>query len=202
MTNERLRQLGALLAIATCSMVHAQSPDEEDLALVYGDKYTVSIATGAQQPIRRAPAVASVITAEDIRAMGAIDLDDVLASVPGMHVNRSANFYAPLYAVRGVMSQYNPQVLMLQNGIPMTTLFVGSKGNLWGGMPLENVARIEIIRGPGSALYGADAFSGVINIITKTADEIEGTQLGGRADDVPASPPRLLALPRIEVVHD
>jgi outer membrane receptor protein involved in Fe transport len=181
MANERLRQLGALFAIATCSMVHAQTPDEEDLALVYGDKYTVSIATGAQQPIRRAPAVASVITAEDIKAMGAIDLDDVLASVPGMHVNRSANFYAPLYVVRGVMSQYNPQVLMLQNGIPMTTLFVGNKGNLWGGLPLENVARIEIIRGPGSALYGADAFSGVINIITKTADEIEGTQLGGRA---------------------
>jgi iron complex outermembrane receptor protein len=62
----------------------------------------------------------------------------------------------------------------------MTTLLVGNRGNIWGGLPVENVARIEIIRGPGSALYGADAFSGVINIITKTAADSPGTQLGAR----------------------
>lgn len=69
---------------------------------------------------------------------------------------------------------------MLQNGIPMNTLYYGDKGLYWGGLPLENVARIEIIRGPGSALYGADAFSGVINIITKTATDTPGTEFGAR----------------------
>ncbi len=154
--------------------------DMEDLVLLYGDKANISLATGSQQPLRRAPAVATVITAEDIAAIGATDLDTVLETVPGIHVERSANNYAPLYVIRGVFSQFNPQVLVLQNGFPVTTLFVGSKGNLWGGYPVEHIARIEIIRGPGSALYGADAFSGVINIVTKSAADTPGTEFGAR----------------------
>lgn len=169
------------VAMACAGLAQADANDEEDLASIYGDKFTVSIATGSQQHIRRAPAVATVITAEDIAAIGAVDLDEVLETVPGLHVNRSANFNSPLYTMRGVMSQFTPQVLMLQNGIPVTTLFVGNKGNLWGGLPLENVARIEVIRGPGSALYGSDAFSGVVNIITKTATDAPGTRVGVRA---------------------
>ncbi|WP_420472936.1 TonB-dependent receptor plug domain-containing protein [Noviherbaspirillum sp. ST9] len=169
------------IAMAWACTAHAEFNDEEDLASIYGDKFTVSIATGSQQHIRRAPAVATVITAEDIVAIGAVDLDEVLETVPGLHVNRSANFNSPLYTMRGVMSQFTPQVLMLQNGIPVTTLFIGNKGNLWGGLPLENVARIEVIRGPGSALYGSDAFSGVVNIITKTAADTQGTSMGVRA---------------------
>lgn len=62
----------------------------------------------------------------------------------------------------------------------MTTLFIGNRGNAWFGLPLENIARIEVIRGPGSALYGADAYSGVINIITKTAADTPGTEFGAR----------------------
>jgi iron complex outermembrane receptor protein len=180
MDKKKLELLCASFALIGSALVHAESADENDLALVYGDKYSVSIATGTQQPLRRAPAVASVITAEDIKAMGAVDLDEVLESVPGMHISRSANFNSSLYGLRGVVSQYTPQVLVLQNGIPVTTLFIGNKGNLWGGQPLENIARVEVIRGPGSALYGADAFSGVINIITKNAADIAGTEVGAR----------------------
>ena len=159
----------------------AQSGEEDELALIYGDKSNISIATGSKQPLRRAPSVASVITAEDIAAMGATDLDEVLETVPGMHVSHSALSYTPLYVIRGIYSPNNPQTLMLLNGIPTTTMLTGSKGNAWGGFPLENVARIEIIRGPGSALYGADAYAGVINIITKTAADTPGTQFGARA---------------------
>lgn len=155
--------------------------DDDDFLLSYGGMTTVSIATGSQQSLRRAPAVATVITAEDIAAMGATDLDEVLETVPGIHVSRSANTYASMYVVRGVYTQFTPQVLMLQNGIPITTLFVGNKGNIWGGYPVDHIARIEIIRGPGSALYGADAFSGVINIITKGAADTPGTEIGLRS---------------------
>lgn len=156
----------------------AHLSEEEELAQVYGDKSSVSIATGSAQPLRRAPAVATVITAEDIAAMGATGLDQVLETVPGMHVARSAINYEPLYIARGIYSVNNPQMLMLQNGVPMTTLLTGSRGTIWGGYPVDQIARIEIIRGPGSALYGADAFSGVINIVTKGAADIPGTQLG------------------------
>ncbi len=170
-----------LLALALANMATAQTSDEEDLALAYGDKNFVSIATGSQQPVSRAPAVATVITARDIEAMGATDLNQVLESVPGLHVSVSSQAYNPLYTFRGIVSGYNAQVLMLVNGIPITTVFTGNRGQAWGGMPLENVARIEVIRGPGSALYGADAFSGVINVITKTANDIKGTEYGVRA---------------------
>ena len=174
--------VAALTAIWTAGALAAPELEEEDLALVYGDKSTVSIATGSPQALRRAPAVASVITAEDIAAMGAKDLDEVMETVPGVHVSHTANHYSPTYAIRGIYGGINnPQVLFLQNGIPMNTMYAGDKGIYWGGLPLENVARIEIIRGPGSALYGADAYSGVINIITKTAADTKGTEVGVRA---------------------
>lgn len=160
----------------------AQASESEDLSLAYGDAQTVSIATGSAKPLRRAPAVATVITARDIAASGARDLDEALALVPGLHVSVQAVEYTPAYGMRGLLgSLVNPQVLLLQNGQPMTTAYTGDKGNTWGGLPLDNVSRIEIIRGPGSALYGADAFSGVINIVTKTADELHGSEAGVRA---------------------
>src|SRR5471032_1722415 len=137
-----------------------QSSEEEELTQVYGDADSVSIATGSAQSLRRAPAVASVITAADIAAMGASDLDQVLESVAGIHVNRSFNQYAPTYVVRGITSAFAPQVLVLQNGIPITTLYQGNKGSVWGGYPVDDIARIEVLRGPGSALYGSDAYSG------------------------------------------
>ncbi|MES2354066.1 MAG: TonB-dependent receptor [Pseudomonadota bacterium] len=158
---------------------HAQKVDEEeDLSLVYGDKSFVTIATGTPQPITRAPSTATVITAAEIEAIGATDLDQALEMVPGLHVSNLANYAnKPVYIIRGIYSQHNPQVLMLINGIPMTSVFVGDRGDIWGGMPVENIARIEVIRGPGSSLYGADAFAGVINIITKSAADINGTQI-------------------------
>lgn len=173
--------LCAFLALAWLGTAAAQSSEEEDLALSYGDKSTVSIATGSKQSITRAPAVSTVITSHDIEAMGATDLDQALESVPGLHVSVSNSGLNPIYTFRGISTKNNPQVLMLVNGIPITNVFWGDRSQIWGGMPLENVARIEVIRGPGSALYGADAFSGVINIITKTADDIKGTEVGVRA---------------------
>lgn len=84
----------------------AQSSEEEELALAYGDQSTISIATGGKQALSRAPSVASVITAEDIAAMGVKDLDQVMESVPGVHVSHTSNFYSPTYVFRG---SYNGQ---------------------------------------------------------------------------------------------
>lgn len=171
----------AVWALTSVGVALAQSlEEEEELAMAYGDRALVSIATGRQQAVSRAPAVATVITARDIEAMGATELEQVLESVPGLHVSVHSLSYNPIYSFRGIFTTYNPQVLMLVNGIPITNVFLGNRSLVWGGMPLENVARIEVIRGPGSALYGADAFSGVINVITKTAADIKGTEVGVR----------------------
>ena len=169
------------MLLCASASAFASAEDEAELPLAFADKEFISLATGAKQPLRRAPAVATVITAHDIAAMGATDLDEVLETVPGIHVARAYVTYQPIYVVRGIFSTpTNPQVLMLQNGVPMTTLYSGDKGNLWGGLALHNIARIEVIRGPGSALYGADAYAGVINLITKTAADVDGTELGAR----------------------
>lgn len=169
--------LCGLACIGPRAAALSESADDE-LASSFGDAATISIATGSQKPLRLAPAVASVISAADIKAMGALDLDQVLETVPGLHVARVANIYGAVWTMRGIYSEFNPQVLVLQNGMPMTTLFIGSRSHLWSGYPLHNIARIEIIRGPGSALYGADAFSGVINLITKSGEAQPGTELG------------------------
>lgn len=186
------RRLVAAIALGWVGLSWGQEPEEEDLALAYGDKTFVTIATGSPVPLARAPSVATVITAEEIRAMGATDLDEVLETVPGLHVARGAQTQMPVYVIRGIHRDSNPQVLMLVNGIPVTTAFAGNRGNVWGGHPVENIARIEVIRGPGSAVYGAEAFSGVINIVTKTAADIKGSEVGFRAGSFGSSDAWLL----------
>ncbi len=174
----------AVVVVLATQAAHAAGPgngDEEDLAQAYGDKSFVTIATGSRTSLTRAPAVATVITAADIQAIGATDFDDVLQTVPGLTVTHLLPYdNKPIYIIRGIATQYNQQVLMLVNGVPITSIYLGNRGDVWGGMPVENIARIEVIRGPGSALYGADAFSGVINIVTKSAVDVGGLQVGGR----------------------
>lgn len=178
----RARLLSGVLLAGSASLALAQPlAEEEDLALAYGDKNFVSIATGVRQQVRKAPSVATVITAEDIASIGAKTVDEALESVPGLHVARSTLAYTANYAIRGILTDSNPHVLMMVNGVPMTSAYLGNRNDMPVALPVENIARIEVIRGPGSALYGADAFSGTINIITKTADEIGGTSFGVRA---------------------
>jgi len=172
--------IAALLALLPAAVLAQPSPEEE-LEELYGGEEFVRIATGVAQPVSKAPAVASIITADDIRNMGATDIDEVLETVPGLHVVHSALGYNPIYVFRGMYSDANPQVMMLINGIPLTNLYGGDRNQGWGGMPVEAISRIEVVRGPGSAVYGADAFAGVINIVTKTPEEINGLSLGARA---------------------
>ncbi len=151
-----------------------------DLADLYGDAQFVSIATGSRKPIYKAPAVATVITAEEIKAMGARDLNEVLETVPGLHVSLSPlSRLDSVYSIRGIHTGFNPHVLLLRNGVPFPYVFSGGRPNLFR-LPVASIARIEVIRGPGSAVYGADAFAGVINVITKESDDIRGTEAGGR----------------------
>ena len=175
-----IRIMLCLLMLSMVDAVAQKSKEEEALLQIYGDEEMISIATGSRRPIAKVPTVATVITAEDIKAIGATDLDEVLETVPGLHVARNPQGYNPIYTFRGIFSDFNAQVLVLINGIPTTHLFVGNRSQIWGGMPVEAIARIEVIRGPGSALYGADAFAGVINIITKTKQDIEDTEVGVR----------------------
>lgn len=175
-----MRRLPILTMLFTAA-VSAEFMDQEELLGIYGDESFISIATGTAQHLARAPAVASIITQDDIQRMGARDIDEALQTIPGLHVSRDVIGYNPLYIFRGIRADFNPEVLMLVDGVPLTNLFHGDRGQFWGGMPVEMISRIEVIRGPGSALYGADAFAGVINVITKSPANVpEGGQYGIR----------------------
>ncbi|MBU0675182.1 MAG: TonB-dependent receptor [Proteobacteria bacterium] len=140
----------------------------------------VELATGTSKPINLAPAVASVITAAQIEQLGARSIQEVLEMVPGLHVTPSSkNAMSPTYSIRGIQTSVNPQVLILQDGVPISAAYYGSRP--FFRQPVANILRIEVIRGPGSAVHGADAFAGVINIITKAGQDIDGSHFGARA---------------------
>lgn len=143
-------------------------------------RQSVSVATGKRQDAARAPSVTSVITARDIEVMGARTLGEILQTVPGIQVT-STWTNGTVYTMRGLSTRDNPEVLLLVNGLRAHFSYSSSKGiDSWSGFPVSAIARVEIIRGPGSAVYGADAFAGVINLITKTVRDLEGTEIGAR----------------------
>jgi iron complex outermembrane receptor protein len=137
---------------------------------------TVTISTNTKQKLSKAPSVVSVITAEDIKATGATNLVEILQSVPGLHIRANLFGFRPQISLRGGAGT---QSLLMVNGVPMRDL-VWNTGIFWRGLPTSMIERVEIIRGPGSALFGSDASSGVINIITKTAGKIEQSEAGIR----------------------
>lgn len=162
--------------------VCAQTPSttEPDLMLLYENEEVVEIATGTTKPLHLAPSVASVITAKEIKAMGWRTLDEALESVPGLHVSRSSNRLNSLISMRGVHTDMNAQIVLMMNGMPIKDQINGYR-TVRFNLPVQNISRIEVVRGPGSAVYGADAFAGVINIVTKDASEINGSNVGVRA---------------------
>lgn len=168
---KNLRVLSFVFALLMPLLVWAQDELEEDLLTFYGDDDLVTIATGTEKHVRLAPSVASVITKEEIKASGARFLTDVLKSVPGIHVGNGLLFNDEQISIRGIQTSNNPHVLVLIDGIAIRNLFTAGRPSGWR-MPTENIERVEVIRGPGSAVYGADAFAGVINIITKSAMQI------------------------------
>lgn len=127
---------------------------------------TVSIATKTQMTEKEAPSIVSVITEEDIRNTGARTIVDVLRTVPGFDLT-DLGFY-PLHKtyIRGMTSSGVEKIKIMIDGHGFQP-FWGDADIFFDKIPVGNIRKIEIIRGPGSALYGTGAFLGVINIITK-----------------------------------
>ncbi len=176
--DEKVMEYLAKLNFAALQDVEISLDDTFDVFDGLVKKRHTEIASGVKQSTQRTPAVTSVITAQDIEAMGARTIVEVLQTVPGLQV--TYNFInIPIYTIRGISTVvHNSEVLILIDGIRLNDVMTGTKG--WSNPSINSIARIEIIRGPGSALYGADAFAGVINIITKTKQNIEGTEIGVR----------------------
>ena len=128
------------------------------------------------QSLLKTAAAAHVISQEDIRRSGATSLPEVLRGVPGLQVTQiDANKWA--ISIRGFNDRFANKLLVMVDGRSIyTPLFSGIFWNMHD-MLLEDIERIEIIRGPGGTLWGANAVNGVINIITKKTSDTQGGQI-------------------------
>jgi iron complex outermembrane recepter protein len=183
--------LATLLTVGLTSLAHAEAPLQDtmepkiesgltqELELIKEEE-TVSIASRYEQPISEAPSNVYVLTDEDIRQSGATDLPTVLRRIPGIEVmqDTGANFNV---SARGDNQLLANKMLVLVDG---RSIFVDAQAVVyWKTIPvtLPEIKRIEVLKGPASAVYGFNAFDGVINIITKSPEEMRGTtlQFGG-----------------------
>lgn len=147
---------------------------------LYLREETVSIASRYEQPISEAPSNVYVITDEDIRMSGTTDLPTVLRRIPGLEVMQMSGAEFNVSA-RGDNQPSANKMLVMVDG---RSIFVDAQGiPYWKLLPitLPEIKRIEVLKGPASAVYGFNAFDGIISITTKSAEEMRGTtlQFGG-----------------------
>lgn len=132
-----------------------------DAAFFQVEEEMASVASRYAQRVDQTPAMITVVTEEQIRNMGAENLPDILKTIPGVEVHRTMGGYYNV-AFRGIRGTAN--ILFMIDGHRINSFYDGvSMYNITA----ENIARIEVIRGPGSSMHGTNAFVGVINVITK-----------------------------------
>ena len=183
--------LATLLTVSLSGLAQAESSAADptnttdstphiDAMELMKEEESVSIASRYEQPISQAPSNVYVITDEDIRHSGATDVPTLLRRIPGMEVMQTsgADFNV---SVRGNNQDNANKLLVMVDG---RSIYLDVQGTMnWRLLPitLPEIKRIEVLKGPASAVWGFNAFDGVINIITKSPEEMKGTtlQFGG-----------------------
>lgn len=192
---KRLISIISVLLLSTLPRaLHAQDADEksseDDLDLVKLLNVQVSTATKTSESVDDAPAVITVVTREEIHRWGYRNVAEVL--------NRCVGFYSvddhiqPNVAVRGVTGGLGAESSVFKVMIDGRSVAYRTTSGNWLGaelIPMESIQQIEIIRGPASALYGADAFLGVVNIVTRNPEDsrpFQGRVLAGASGSNPS----------------
>ena len=162
--------------------------DKKDLSQLSVDELmnlkvdTVYGASKFQQKVTEAPASVTIITADEIEKYGYRTLSDVLQSVPGFYVTNDRNY--SYVGMEGISrpTDYNTHLLIMIDGHRVNdNIFNGAYVGTESLIDVDLIQRVEIIRGPGSSLYGTNAFLGVINIITKRGRDLKGEELSADA---------------------
>ena len=145
------------------------------LAMNLEDLLNIEVTTASKKAEKTtdAPGVIQTITAEEIKSFGANSLPDILERATSLQPMSTSNFPQQFSMIRGdLRSNQDNHVLLLIDGRPVREeILGGTDETFYTAFPIEMIDRIEIIRGPGSVLYGSNAFVGVINVITKSEDK-------------------------------
>ncbi len=146
----------------------------EDIYAIFAEEEIVMTASRYLQPVSQSPATITVITAEEIRESGVTNIPDILRRVPGMEIMQ-ASVAEYNVGIRGENKLHANKILVMIDGRTIYEDF--QNHTYWTALPivLEEIEQIEVIRGPGSSIWGANAFNGVVNIITTKPDEMPGT---------------------------
>jgi iron complex outermembrane receptor protein len=156
----------------------APAPDLAHLSLEELMNVEVTSVSKRAEKLSGAPAAISVITADELRRSGATSLPEALRLVPGMEVAR-VDSHNWAVSARGFNDLFANKLLVLMDGRSVyTPLFSGVHWDVQDAL-LEDIERVEVIRGPGATLWGANAVNGVINIITRSAKDTQGLMLTG-----------------------
>ncbi len=191
--NQLLRQIACLAILFMLFTLPADAVEEDsssgmkelllkdidELSEIIVQEY-ISLASKTPQKVWETPAAAYVITATDISRSAATNIPDLLRMVPGLFVGRGdSNTW--VIGSRGLATEHTTELLILLDGRETNDLVMG--GMFWDILdyPLEDIERIEIIRGPGGTLWGTNSGNGVINIITKHAKDTQGGLISGVA---------------------
>jgi iron complex outermembrane recepter protein len=161
-------------------------PDPDSLKkLSLSELGNIEVTTPSKEPeeLWKTPAATYVLTQEDIRRSGATSIPEMLRLVPGVEVARiNSNQWS--VSIRGFGSAFSRNVLVLIDGRSVyTPLFAGVYWDVQN-VPIEDIDRIEVVRGPGGTIWGSNAVNGVINIITKKARNTHGTYASVRSGNI------------------
>lgn len=166
--------IGCLCAPTMAKKQNDDSHKDLDLASLLN--LTVEVASKSAIPLRETPGIVTVITEEEIRKSGAVDLMEVLNTVPGFGSVQDVSGATGI-SLRGNMGYIGRIAVLIDgqetNELSYSCTFTDNH------YPVDNIKRIEIIRGPGSAIYGGYAELGVISIITKSGADLEGFSVSG-----------------------
>src|SRR6267378_3617453 len=183
---ETMSRLLLFAGLVSAGWAHAADGDHNgqvplmNLSLEQLGEIEVTAASKEPEQVWRTPAAIYVLTQEDIRRSGATSIPEVLRLVPGVEI---AQINSSVWAVgiRGFGSGFSKSVLVLIDGRSVyTPLFAGVEWNIQN-LLLQDIERIEVIRGPGGTIWGSNAVNGVINIITKNAKDTHGGLASSRA---------------------
>jgi len=173
-TISKQKEILLILALFLANIFPAFSQEvEKYFKMNIEELMNVEVVTASKKPqrLREVPATVRIITAEQIKERGYLTLEEALSDLPGFQFRNIIGFNSYVF-LRGIPSQNN-LIVMMVDGIQINEL---NSGGFYGGgqYNLSNVKRIEVVYGPASALYGTNAVSGIINIITNNPRDIQG----------------------------
>ena len=173
---KRVNLLIILLIMAGFILSGTVSAETDSAELVKLDEIVVT-ATKTEKMIEDAPGSVTVISGEEIKRRNIKTVDKALSELAGVFAKRNKGLMDSTSSVRLRGFNGDQYTLILLDGQPLNNAYTG--GLEWGMLPVNNIERIEVIRGAASALYGGNAMGGVINIITKTPEKFEANATAG-----------------------